>query len=195
MLWYNTAGCPEKFAFRAGPSLTSGFEQCGLFPFNPDVIRDTVKAHHGRDSPDRLLTENEQPDFSVIVNELETKVGISSEKDLNSIKEYIVKSKRGVTPGAELAMAVRSSLLLKAPQKQRRVKNSYLSTECGALITSKEFELARDKHNEEMKSKRATRTKKRKVVEPDQASDSDQEQRIEPVVKLSARKTVPRKRK
>ena len=63
------------------------------------------------------------------------------------------------------------------------------------LITSKEFELARDKHNEEMKSKRATRTKKRKVVEPDQASDSDQEQRIEPVVKLSARKTVPRKRK
>lgn len=100
-------------------------------------------------------------------------------------------------PGAELAMAVRASLLQKAPEKQRRVKNSYLSTECGALITSKEFEQARDKHNEEMKAKKATRGKKRKAPEPDPVADLDLEQGSELVtlVKPPARKRVSKKSK
>ena len=87
-------------------------------------------------------------------------------------------------------------MLQKAPEKQRRVKNSYVSTECGALITSKEFEQARDKHNEEMKAKRATRGKKRKAPEPDPVSDPDQEQRSESVtlVKPSARERISKKK-
>ena len=102
MLWYNTAGCPEKFAFRPGLCLTSGFEQCGLFPFSPEVIRRTVKAHHGAACIDSSPSENVEPDFSVIINELEIRCGISSEEDIKAIKEYIMRIKRGVTPGRVL---------------------------------------------------------------------------------------------
>ncbi|GAV09700.1 hypothetical protein RvY_19194-3 [Ramazzottius varieornatus] len=39
MLWFRTDGFPPEFAFNAGTNLKSGFAQCGLFPFNPDMIR------------------------------------------------------------------------------------------------------------------------------------------------------------
>ena len=123
-LWYKTEGCPEKFAFRVGESLKSGIKKCGLFPFCPDVIRETVKAHHDPTIVLRRIRQVEPPqNFESLMQVLRTEHNIQNEKDLDNIKNYVMLIQKGIFPGAVLANTLQNRLFQAAPVKQRRAKN------------------------------------------------------------------------
>ena len=138
-LWYRTVECPEKYAFNAGPSLKSGFARAGLFPYSPEVIRKTVKAHHDPENACGFRVELPQQDFEPLWQVLRTQYNITNEKDLEDYKQYTLLKQKGITLGAALANSIQKYLFDQAPTKQRRVKNKQLSTEAGALITSDSF--------------------------------------------------------
>ncbi|GAV00361.1 hypothetical protein RvY_11223 [Ramazzottius varieornatus] len=123
-LWYRTEGCPEKYALNGEQCLKSGFAQVGLFPFNPDVIRKTVKAHHDLEVISRGIHSGPEQDFSPLFELLKAHYGLMTEKDLADVKELVLLKQKGVTPGAVLANSIQKNLFGEAPRKQRRETNS-----------------------------------------------------------------------
>ena len=165
MLWYNLNGCPAKYAFNVGASLKSGFQRCGIFPFSPDIIRNTVQSHHEPEKMMRQIRQQEQEqDFEPMFELLRTRYGVTSDVDLNDFKEYLLLKQLGLTSGTALASAVQKTLFGEAPQKNRRVKNSHLSTEAGALVTSTEFIEALEMVTAERKGKKAAVLTRRKLT-------------------------------
>ena len=167
MLWYRTEGCPERFAFNAGESLKSGFAKVGLFPFSPDVIRESVRAHHDPELQSGIRVCNAGESFSSLFEVLITEHGISSEKDREDVTEFVSLKKKGITPGAALANSIQKVLFSEAPKKQRRPKNKQLSTDSGALVTSEIFVSLTEKHEAEKQKKKADATAKRKSASSD----------------------------
>ena len=118
MLWYNLNGCPAKYAFNVGASLKSGFQRCGIFPFSPDIIRNTVQSHHEPEKMMRQIRQQEQEqDFEPMFELLRTRYGVTSDVDLNDFKEYLLLKQLGLTLGTALASAVQKTLFGEAPQK------------------------------------------------------------------------------
>ena len=149
-LWYRTGDCPEQFAFNVGQSLKSGFQKCGLFPFSADVIRGTVRAHNDPTAK-RGIRLNEPPhDFSQLREVLQGNCGLS-EQNVDKIVADVSLMRKGISRGSVLANALQKSLFAEAPRKQRRQKNSQLSTEAGVLVTSAEFEAEEMKRTAEKK--------------------------------------------
>ena len=163
-LWYRLDGCPDKFAFNVSESLKSGFQKCGLFPFCPDVIRRTVKSHHEPGKVAREIRQHEQQqDFEPLWDVLRTKYSITSETGLNYFKEQVLLQQLGLSSGTVLAAAVQKALFSDAPEKKRRVKNSHLSTEAGALVTSSDFVTALETHVTQRQEKKAAEMVRRKA--------------------------------
>ena len=169
-LWYRTEGCPEKYAFNAGPSLKSGFAKAGLFPYSPEVIRKTVKAHHDPENASGFRVELPEQDFEPLWQVLRTKYNITNENDLEDYKQYTLLKQKGITPGAALANSIQKYFFEQAPTKPRRVKNKQLSTEAGALITSESFIALTESLDAAKKTKKAGVLAKRKKSSPDQTS-------------------------
>ncbi|GAV03044.1 hypothetical protein RvY_13527 [Ramazzottius varieornatus] len=163
-LWYRTEGCTERYAFNVGQSLQSGFAKTGLFPFSPEVIRQTVKLHHDPQIIERGIRREIQQDFGPLINILKDQYNISAEKDLEDIKEFIQLKQKGITPGAVLANVMQKDLFGEAPKKQRRQVNRQLNTEPGALITGPEFVAELEKEDEKKKAEKAAVEAKRKAA-------------------------------
>ncbi|GAU91282.1 hypothetical protein RvY_03568 [Ramazzottius varieornatus] len=162
-LWYRTEGCVDKYAFNVGECLKSGFAKTGMFPFSPDVIRKTVKAHHDPKAFTRGIRGRVEQDFGPLFPLLKSQFNLTTEKDLGDIKELIILKQKGITPGAVLANSVQKTLFGEAPVKQRREKNKHLCLESGALTTQPSFVAELEKGEAEKAAKKATTAVRRKT--------------------------------
>ncbi|GAU97025.1 hypothetical protein RvY_08388 [Ramazzottius varieornatus] len=128
-----------------GECLKSGFAKTGLFPFSPDVIRKTVKAHQDPEAFTSGIRSHVEQDFAT----------------LRDIKEPI--KQKGITPGAVLDNSVQKTLFGEVPVKQRREKNKHLCLESGALTTQPSFVAELEKEEAEKAAKKVTKAAKRKT--------------------------------
>ncbi|GAV06048.1 hypothetical protein RvY_16087 [Ramazzottius varieornatus] len=140
-LWFRKEGCEERFAFNAGECLTSGFKKCGLFPFSPEIIRATVKAHHDPAKVSRglLVEQKKKEDQAKLFQVLTEYYGCQSDEDMKKAEESILLIAKGITPGVLAANALQKRVNREAPAKQRRVKNRHLNLEAGKMVSDDEF--------------------------------------------------------
>ena len=193
-LWYHTEDCPPQHAFNAGQNLKSGFQKSGLFPFDPQVIRTTVKVRHCPDSPmttAESAAKDYQSSFENLVQTLNAEFGITEEKDQHDVMEYIKLKQRGVTPGAVLASSLQASLFAAAPKKARREKNEHLNLDAGGLTHEEIFQSEQAKKRADVKAKNATKAANRKA----KASRVEQQEDLTAPVVVPKRKPRSGKRK
>ncbi|GAV03559.1 hypothetical protein RvY_13961 [Ramazzottius varieornatus] len=166
-LWFHKDGCPEKFAFRAGECLKSGFQKCGLFPFSPEVIRNTVKAHH---DPNKfncgVHIEAEREKDAKLAKFLLDEYDIVSQDKFGRIKEFILLTKQDIAPAAVLAGALQKRLFEEAPKKQRRPTNKQLDLQSGAMVTAGEFVEVLVRNEAAKAAEAAAKKAKRNAPEP-----------------------------
>ncbi|GAV02619.1 hypothetical protein RvY_13160 [Ramazzottius varieornatus] len=81
-LWYQTGGCPEKYAFNG--------EQC--------LKSERLKAHHDPEVISRGSHSGPEQDFSPLFELLKAHYGLMTEKDLVDVKELVLLTQKGVTP-------------------------------------------------------------------------------------------------
>ncbi|GAU89292.1 hypothetical protein RvY_01858 [Ramazzottius varieornatus] len=148
-LWFRVEGCDERFAFNAGECLKSGFEKCGLFPFNPEVIRATVKAHHDPEKISRKFQIQKKKDREKLFEVLHENYNYASMEDMEEIQKIVLLKAKGITPGKILANALQKRLFKDAPVKQRRVRNRQLDLQSGGMVSQDEF--VAELENEEAK--------------------------------------------
>ncbi|GAU90643.1 hypothetical protein RvY_03032 [Ramazzottius varieornatus] len=126
-----------------GRNLTSGFQNSGLFPFNPEVIRATVKTRHCRTPLDETADsapKDYRSSFDRLADALMAEFDIAGQNDQDDIKEFIRLKQRGVTPGAVLASSLQASLFAAVPKKVRREKNEHLSLDARGLTKEDNFQ-------------------------------------------------------
>ncbi|GAU92487.1 hypothetical protein RvY_04563 [Ramazzottius varieornatus] len=121
----------KRLGWWAGECLTSGFKKCCLFPFSPEIIRATVKAHHDPAEVSRglLVEQKKKEDQAKLFQVLTEYYGYQSDEDMKKAEESILLIAKGITPGMLAANALQKRLHREAPVKQRRVKNRHLNLE------------------------------------------------------------------
>ncbi|GAU89327.1 hypothetical protein RvY_01886 [Ramazzottius varieornatus] len=164
-----------EFAFNAGTDLKSGFAQCGLFLFNPDMIRKTVKPYTDPSILQRGIRQVQSDiNHDKLVEVLRAEYGITDAVGLQEVKTCVENVLKGLTTGMVLAGAMAKTLMAEAPKKKRLGKNTMLRLKAGALITSDEMvaeieaESARKKAVQAAaKAAKSSRAPKRKAPEPE----------------------------
>ncbi|GAU90702.1 hypothetical protein RvY_03081 [Ramazzottius varieornatus] len=175
MLWFRTDGFPPEFAFNAGTNLKSGFAQCGRFPFNPDMIRKTVKPYTDPSILQRGIRQvQSEINHDKLAEVLRVEYGITDADGLQEIETSVENVLKGLTTGMVLAGAMAKTLMAEAPKKKRLGKNNMLRLKASALITSDEMvaeieaESARKKAVQAAaKAAKSSRASKRKAPEPE----------------------------
>ena len=123
---------PHSFDFSR--SLPSGFRDTGIFPFNPEIIRDSVT---------KAIEEPEFPEYSapldLIANILRNSMKLDEEKtkacleaiaNISSNHQYLAKTIRAATG---------RSIIAPKPKKNPRLKDQRLALDRGVLCLESEF--------------------------------------------------------
>ena len=123
---------PHSFDFSR--SLPSGFRETGIFPFNPEVIRDSVT----KTVKDPNFSEYSAP-LELIANILRNTMKLNEEKteacleaivNISSDYQYLAKTIRA---------AAEKSIIAPKPKKTRGLKDQRLASDKGVLCLESEF--------------------------------------------------------
>ena len=167
-LW--TPGASE-YSFNLTEPLKHGFEQTGIFPFSPHLLRSTVKPHLQLQDSSSTQADECYNDIAQILRDRLLAGDDKTETCLAQIKHVL----QGGSMGSVIATEFHRHLLRSAPQKKRKEKDSRLSTDNGKVLTDQTYILAKQNqllNNKKKAAKKSLSNRKRNVPAQDKVHET-----------------------
>ncbi|GAU98096.1 hypothetical protein RvY_09285 [Ramazzottius varieornatus] len=155
----DTSVDPDFFvhSFNFTGPLKDGFGKTGIYPFSPELLRDTVDSN--LESGPEEVSEELESQYQEIRRILQKKLSISEDKTntcILQIKQVIL----GEPTASVIAREFHGHLPKAAPKKKRMMKDSRMDTSHGlALVHSGYISLKADK----IRASKESKTKKRTI--------------------------------